>query len=83
MSKHYNTLTAIFATPTRANIKWADIISLLRHEGAEITEGSGSRVRVAIGDRVNVLHKPHPRPDTAKGAVEAVRDLLEQAGITP
>ena len=83
MGKHARTLKAIFAVPTRSNIKWCDIEALLRHERADITEGSGSRVRVALHGRKATFHRPHPRPDTNVGAVESVRNFLREAGITP
>jgi hypothetical protein len=30
-----------------------------------------------------VFHEPHPEKEAAKGAVEAVRDFLIAAGVTP
>ena len=83
MGKHTRTLKAVFADPTRANIKRRDIESLLRHVNAEITEGSGSRVRVALNGRKATFHRPHPRPETSAGAVQSVRNFLRQAGVTP
>lgn len=83
VSKHDDTLAAIFATPTRANIKWRDIEALFRHHGATITEGRGSRVRVELNGVRATIHRPHPRPDANKGTVESVRKFLTEAGITP
>ena len=83
MSKHDITLAAIFAKPTRANVKWADIVSLLEHLGAVITEGRGSRVNVALNDVRATFHRPHPRPDTDKGALKSVKRFLKQAKVEP
>ena len=83
MAKHERTLEAIFATPVRANILWNDIESLLRNKGAQITEGRGSRVRVALNGVRAVFHRPHPEKETEKGAVRSVRQFLENAGVTP
>ena len=83
MSKHKATLAAVFADPVKADIRWGDIESLLRHHGAEISEGNGSRVRVILNDAKATFHRPHPRPDTDKNAVRSVRTFLEQAGVTP
>jgi len=47
-SKHQKTLEAIFEKPERANILWHDIEALLIALGAEITDGNGSRRRVAL-----------------------------------
>lgn len=81
--QHQATLEAIFDTPVRAGIVWTDIEALLRASGAEISEGSGSRVRVALNGVRAVFHRPHPRKETDKGAVKSVRRFLMEAGVTP
>jgi hypothetical protein len=81
--KHRKTLEAIFEKPERANIAWRDIESLFIALGAEVSEGSGSRVRVALKDVRAVFHRPHPRKETNKGAVKSVRRFLEAAGVKP
>jgi predicted HicB family RNase H-like nuclease len=63
MSKHEKTLAALFAEPVRANIAWKDVESLFAFLGAEISEGSGSRVRVALHGRRATFHEPHPRKE--------------------
>jgi hypothetical protein len=80
---HRRTLEAIFARPERADIPWREIESLFVALGAEVTEGSGSRVRVALNGVRAVFHRPHPERVTDKGAVRAVRRFLETAGVTP
>ena len=82
-SKHHKTLEAIFEKPERANIAWRDIEALFIALGVEITEGNGSRVRVALKDVRAVFHRPHPRKETNKGAVKSVRRFLEAAGVKP
>jgi hypothetical protein len=82
-SKHRKTLRAIFDTPVRANIPWADIESLLVACGAQVSEGRGSRVRVALNNVRAVFHRPHPRKETDKGAIVAVRRFLTEAGVEP
>ena len=79
--KHRKTLEAIFEKPERANIAWRDIESLFIALGAEVSEGSGSRV--ALKDVRAVFHRPHPRKETNKGAVKSVRRFLEAAGVKP
>ncbi|MBK7047521.1 MAG: type II toxin-antitoxin system HicA family toxin [bacterium] len=84
MNSHQRgTLAAIFESPTRADIVWDDIVSLLNGLGAEITEGRGSRVRVALNGRKAIFHRPHPQRETDKGAVKSVREFLIQAGVAP
>jgi hypothetical protein len=80
-SKHRKTLTAIFAAPTRSDIPWDDIESLFLALGGEVTEGSGSRVRVYLNGVRAVFHRPHPERVTEKGAVGSVRRFLTEAGI--
>lgn len=82
-SKHRKTLEAIFEKPERANILWRDIEALFLALGAEITEGNGSRVRVALNGMRAVFHRPHPRKETDKGTVKSVRRYLETAGVKP
>lgn len=81
--KHRRTLQAIFADPVRANIVWMDIEKMLKAAGAEITEGSGSRVRIALNGVRAVFHRPHPEKETDKGAVKSMRRFLTEAGVTP
>lgn len=82
-NKHRKTLEAIFEKPERANIAWRDVEALFIALGAEITEGNGSRVRVALKGVRAVFHRPHPRKETNKGAVKSVRRFLETAGVKP
>ncbi len=60
---------------------WNDIESLLYALGAEITEGIGSRVRVALKGVRAVFHRPHPRKVTDKGSVKSMRRFLIAAGV--
>lgn len=83
MRKHRKTLAAVFAEPTRANIKWSDVESLFIYLGAEVTQGNGSRVRVALNDTRATFHKPHPSPEMLKDSVRSVRRFLENAGVSP
>lgn len=81
--KQQKTLEAIFEEPVRANIAWKDIEALFLVLGAEVSEGSGSRVRVALHGVRAVFHSPHPQKETDKGAVKSVRRFLQEAGVTP
>ena len=82
-TKHRKTLQAIFENPARANILWTDIESLLLACGADISEGHGSRVRIALHGVRAVFHRPHPSKETDKGAVAAMRRFLTEAGVLP
>ena len=51
--------------------------------GAELSEGSGSRVRVYLNGVRAVFHRPHPAKEVDKGAVKSLRRFLVEAGIRP
>jgi len=82
-TKHRRTLEAIFETPIRSNIPWQGIESMLEAMGAEISEGEGSRVRIALNGVRAVFHRPHPQKETDKGAVKSMRRFLNEAGVNP
>ncbi|WP_308526420.1 type II toxin-antitoxin system HicA family toxin [uncultured Phyllobacterium sp.] len=48
-----------------------------------MTEGQGSRVRIALNGIRAVFHRPHPQKETDKGAVKSVRRFLLEAEIRP
>jgi len=79
--KHQKTLQQIFQQPVLAGIVWKDIEAVLKALGAEISEGSGSRVRIALNGVRAVFHRPHPHKETDKGAVASMRRFLKEAGI--
>ena len=81
--RHRKTLEAIFLKPTKADIRWAEIESLVVGCGGSVQEREGSRVAMVLnGVRAN-FHRPHPKPTTKKGAVDAVRLFLTNAGVKP
>lgn len=82
-AKHQKTLALIFENPVRSDVNWADIVALLRHIGAEISDGKGSRVRIALNGIRAVFHRPHPRRETDKGALKSMRRFLAEAGVKP
>jgi len=83
MGKHQKVLEDIFHVPTKAHIAWSDIETLLKHHGGELSEGSGSRLRVWLNDLAAVFHRPHPEKEAGKRTVESVRTFLTNAGVTP
>ena len=81
--KHRKTLELIFNRPVSGSIKWDDIETLFVALGAEVSEREDSRVAVVLFNEVRVFHRPHPTPDTDKGAVSSIRKWLESHGVTP
>ncbi len=82
-NRNRKTLEAIFADPVRSDIKWADIEALFVACGGILEEARGARVCVEIGGVVAHFHRPHPQPDTDRGAVKSVRRFLKNAGVKP
>lgn len=81
--RHQRTLELIVARPTSGNVQWRDIEALFIELGAEVSERAGSRVAVVLFEEVRVFHRPHPSPNTDKGAVASIRIWLEQHGVEP
>jgi hypothetical protein len=81
--RHQRTLELIFCRPVSGSVPWRDVLALFQELDAEISEREGSRVAVVLFDEVRVFHRPHPSPNTDKGAVAAIRRWLEQHGVTP
>jgi hypothetical protein len=51
--------------------------------GGTIKGGRGSRVWFIMGGSVATFHRPHPQPETDKGAVKSVRRFFKTIGVTP
>ena len=81
--KHQRTLERIFDRPTSGTISWPDIESLFKALGADVSERAGSRVAVVLFSEVRVFHRPHPSPDTDKGAINSIREWLDLNEVRP
>ena len=68
-SKQKNTLKKIFEYPTRSDISWKEIETLFNAQGAELSEGNGSRIRIALNGIRAVFHKTHPQKEVNKSSV--------------
>ena len=82
-ARHRRTLRALFASPTSGTIRWADIEALIGALGGQVQERAGSRVAMRLNGVRAVFHRPHPKPETDKGAVRSLRRFLTEAGISP
>ena len=79
--KQRQTLAKIFEKPERSDISWNDIEGLFEALGAEVSEGRGSRVRVALKDVRAVFHRPHPQRVSNKSTIRSVRRFLIETGV--
>ena len=82
-SKQRKVLHAIFTDPVLSSVAWNDIESLLISLGAEKKEGSGSRVGFSLNGVDIIVHRPHPKKETDKGAMKSIRKFLTNAGVRP
>jgi len=48
-----------------------------------LIEREGSRVEVFLFNEVRVYHRPHPHPDTDKGAVASIKNWLKENEVLP
>ena len=80
--RQQRTLARIFESPSRSDIEWIEVESLLAGYGAEIRQGRGSRVRIILNKQVLNVHTPHQK-EVKKYVVEIVKDFLTSAGVTP
>ena len=77
-------LEAIFSHPISGNMKWVDVVSMLRALGAEVDESrEGSRVGILLHGNAVVQHKPQPSPNMDKGAIASLRNFLTDCGVQP
>ena len=81
--KQRRTLTALFAIPTRAKVRFADIAALIVALGCEAREGAGSRVAFELKGKRVYLYRPHPGREAKRYLVEAVREFLRSLEIQP
>lgn len=79
--KHQKVIEQIFRNPVQSGVVWKDVEAMLQALGAEISEGSGSRVRIALNGVRAVFHRPHPKKETDKGAIVSMRRFLKEANI--
>jgi hypothetical protein len=62
-------LELIFSRPVSGSLPWRDIEALFQELGGDVSE--------------RVFHRPHPSPDTDRGAVYSIRKWLDELGVTP
>ncbi len=84
MNKHQReTLNKIFEEPVRSDVRWQDVVSLIKGLGGLIKQGNGSRFCFFLNGIKAVFHKPHPETETDKGALKDIRKFLKNAGVKP
>ena len=83
-SKLRRALDAIFETPTRPNIKFADIEKVLIALGGTLIESKGSAIRINFQGGVQFnAHRPHPQKEAKRYQVEDARTVIKLLGKEP
>jgi len=83
MKRHQRTLEHIFEEPTRSDIKWNDVVSLIEYLGGVVKQGSGSRVRFILKGESLVVHAPHPQKEINQPTVRDIKRFLSRVGEKP
>lgn len=82
-NKHRKTLEAVFGVPVSKTLEWRSLEALLVALGAQVIEGTGSRVRFELKGVVATFHRPHPAKEAKPYQVRDAREFLEKAGVKP
>ena len=79
--RHRRTQERMQASPIPADIRWAEIESLMTALGVSLVERAGSRVQMTKGTESIVVHRPHPRPETRRDTVRDILKFIERIGV--
>jgi len=80
-AKNRKTLNSIFHNPLKPDLPWKEIESLFKDLGGEVSEGRGSRVRVALNGVRAVFHRRGIlKRVTDKSALLSVRRFFFNSG---
>lgn len=82
-SRQTKTLAAVFQDPVSGTIDWSAVEGLLLAAGAQLIEGSGSRVRFEHNGLVASFHRPHPAREAKRYQVRDAREFLIKMGVRP
>ncbi len=67
--------------PERSDIRWDDLESMLGGLGGDISQGRGSRIRVALGGVKAVFHRPHPKSAVNYNEAMTLKEVIERYRI--
>ena len=79
--RHRRTLERMQASPTPADIRLAEIESLMTALGVSLVERAGFRVQMTKGTESIVVQRPHPRPETRRDTVRDILKFIEGIGV--
>jgi hypothetical protein len=80
--KSQKTLDALFAHPLSMNTAYSDVVHLFGELGAEVEETKKNHLKVKLnGNEMTFIH-PHHKNIDDKNQLVAIRDFLQECGIT-
>lgn len=80
-SRNRAILASLFEKPTRTDIRWADIVTLITALGGTVTCKSGSHHRLSLNGEIGIAARPHPQSTVARHTVKAVAEFLRKARV--
>lgn len=80
-SRNRAILASLLEKPTRVDIRWADIVTLITALGGTVTSKGGSHHRLSLNGKIGIAVRPHPQPTVARHTVNAVAEFLRKAGV--
>lgn len=86
MSKHEKNLQRLSVTPVPAQIKWDELVGVLKYLGykqLKTGQSGGSRRKFYHEEKDDLIscHEPHPSPDVDKGCIADVVEHLTAHGF--
>lgn len=80
MAKHDRTIVALKKRPVPSNIRWDDVVSLLKGLEFDLLKGGGSRRKFwnKNKDILIICHEPHPQSYIDKGCAKDICEKLEE-----
>lgn len=82
-AKHRRTLEELFAHPISMNIDFWKVVNLFKDLGGKVDETKKDHLKVKLHGQEMSFPIPHKKNIDNKHEVVAIRDFLEQAGVTP
>jgi len=85
MAKHDKALERICASPTPSDIRWEELVSVLRHFGYDLLKskrgGSRRKFHNPKTGHIISIHEPHPSSIVARCYVDQIVEVLKDRGL--
>ena len=78
MAKKDKLLDKFLEKPVRSDLKWSEVVTLLKNLGFTRLEGSGSRIKFVKNKQILIFHKPHPKNTINQATVRDIQSFLKK-----